>query len=75
MLHYHGGPVNGPRLALGRQGVTFDSGGLSLKTPDNMLTHEMRHGRSSNRARRMVAIGPLEVANQCQYVCRLGRKT
>lgn len=38
MLKYQGGPANGPTLALVGKGVTFDSGGLSLKPNDGMLT-------------------------------------
>ncbi len=38
MLRYHGGPDNQPPLALVGKGVTFDSGGLSLKPSDSMAT-------------------------------------
>lgn len=38
MLKYQGGPADGPTLALVGKGVTFDSGGLSLKPSDGMLT-------------------------------------
>lgn len=37
MLHYHGGG-DGPTLALVGKGVTFDSGGLSLKPSEGMKT-------------------------------------
>jgi leucyl aminopeptidase len=37
-LGYDGGRDDGPRLALVGKGVTFDSGGLSIKPTDGMLT-------------------------------------
>ena len=37
-LKYQGGPADGPTLALVGKGVTFDSGGLSLKPTESMLT-------------------------------------
>ena len=38
VLEYDGGKEDSPRLALVGKGVTFDSGGLSLKPTDGMLT-------------------------------------
>ena len=38
ILRYSGGPPGAPPLTLVGKGVTFDSGGLSLKTPEGMLT-------------------------------------
>lgn len=38
ILEHDGGGSNAPRLALVGKGVTFDSGGLSLKPTDGMLT-------------------------------------
>ena len=38
IVEYRGGKQNDPTLALVGKGVTFDSGGLSIKTTDNMLT-------------------------------------
>jgi leucyl aminopeptidase len=38
MLRYRGGRTGDPLLALVGKGVTFDSGGLSLKPTDGMLT-------------------------------------
>ena len=38
ILRYTGGAKDAPTLAIVGKGVTFDSGGLSLKTPDGMLT-------------------------------------
>lgn len=38
IVEYDGGGPNAPRLALVGKGVTFDSGGLSLKPTDGMLT-------------------------------------
>jgi leucyl aminopeptidase len=36
-LRYNGGPAQAPALALVGKGITFDSGGLSLKTNEGML--------------------------------------
>lgn len=38
IVRYRGAGPNAPTLAIVGKGVTFDSGGLSLKTPDGMLT-------------------------------------
>jgi leucyl aminopeptidase len=38
VLEYDGAPNDSRRIAFVGKGVTFDSGGLSLKTNDNMLT-------------------------------------
>jgi leucyl aminopeptidase len=38
IMRYHGGKPDAPKLALVGKGVTFDSGGLSLKPTDGMLT-------------------------------------
>ncbi len=38
ILRYRGGPASAPLLGWIGKGVTFDSGGLSLKPPDGMLT-------------------------------------
>ncbi|HEY1785215.1 MAG TPA: leucyl aminopeptidase [Pirellulales bacterium] len=38
ILNYHGAKTDHPWLAIVGKGVTFDSGGLSLKPPDGMLT-------------------------------------
>lgn len=38
MLRHMAGPKDAPTLAIVGKGVTFDSGGLSLKPPDGMLT-------------------------------------
>ncbi len=38
IVEYQGGGKKGPKLALVGKGVTFDSGGLSIKTADGMLT-------------------------------------
>ena len=38
IVEHDGGGPNAPRLALVGKGVTFDSGGLSLKPTDGMLT-------------------------------------
>jgi leucyl aminopeptidase len=38
ILHYRGGAKDAPTLGIVGKGVTFDSGGLSLKPSDGMLT-------------------------------------
>jgi leucyl aminopeptidase len=38
VVEHQGGDANAPKLALVGKGVTFDSGGLSLKPTDGMLT-------------------------------------
>jgi leucyl aminopeptidase len=38
IVEHHGGGPNAPRLALVGKGVTFDSGGLSLKPSEGMVT-------------------------------------
>lgn len=38
ILRYHGGANDAPTLGIVGKGVTFDSGGLSLKPSDSMLT-------------------------------------
>ncbi len=38
IARYHGADAKAPWLAIVGKGVTFDSGGLSLKTPEGMLT-------------------------------------
>ena len=51
ILRYRNGG-GGPTLGLVGKGVTFDSGGLSLKTTEQHGGHEVRHGRGGGRARR-----------------------
>lgn len=38
ILRHMGGPKDAPAIGIVGKGVTFDSGGLSLKNPENMLT-------------------------------------
>ncbi|MBV8150391.1 MAG: leucyl aminopeptidase [Candidatus Eremiobacteraeota bacterium] len=44
VLEYEGNPASNERLALLGKGITFDSGGISLKPPENM--HEMKYDMS-----------------------------
>lgn len=37
-IEYQGGKADGPKLAIVGKGVTFDSGGLSIKSSDGMIT-------------------------------------
>ncbi len=41
VLRYSGGPKHAPAMALVGKGITFDSGGLSLKTHEGMLEMKM----------------------------------
>jgi len=44
LLRYRGDPASNETLALVGKGLTFDSGGISLKPPENM--HEMKYDMS-----------------------------
>ncbi len=46
------GVTDGPVLGLVGKGITFDSGGISIKPGDNMEEDEVRHGRRRGHARR-----------------------
>ncbi|MGH7685109.1 MAG: leucyl aminopeptidase, partial [Vulcanimicrobiaceae bacterium] len=60
VLKYDGDPHSKERLALVGKGITFDSGGISLKPPESM--HEMKYDMSGGAAviGAMRAIGKLK---------------
>ncbi len=59
VMTYEGDPSSEERIALVGKGITFDSGGISLKPPENM--HEMKYDMSGGAAviGAMRAIGKL----------------
>ena len=60
-LEYHGGAAEAPRLALIGKGVTFDSGGLSLKPTDSMLTMKCDMAGAATVLATMIAIARLKL--------------
>lgn len=69
--HRHGGP-NAPTLALVGKGVTFDSGGLSIKPTDGMLTMKCDMAGAATVLGAMTAIArlklPVNVVGYCGLV-------
>ncbi|HEV3137387.1 MAG TPA: leucyl aminopeptidase [Pirellulales bacterium] len=61
MLRYHGAGKDSPTLAIVGKGVTFDSGGLSLKTPEGMLTMKCDKAGASTMVGALAAIAQLEL--------------
>ncbi|MFN0199510.1 MAG: leucyl aminopeptidase [Planctomycetaceae bacterium] len=61
VLRHKKGPKNGPTLALVGKGVTFDSGGLSIKSNDNMLTMKCDMAGAATVLGAMSAIARLEL--------------
>lgn len=61
VMQHNGGPANGPRLALVGKGVTFDSGGLSLKPTDGMLTMKCDMAGAATVLGAMTAIARLKL--------------
>ncbi len=59
-LEYNGAS-EGPRLALVGKGVTFDSGGLSIKSNDNMLTMKCDMAGAATVLAALVAIARLKL--------------
>jgi leucyl aminopeptidase len=60
-LRYRGGDRDAPTLAIVGKGVTFDSGGLSLKTPEGMLTMKCDKAGASTMIGAMQAIAQLKL--------------
>jgi leucyl aminopeptidase len=60
-LTYRGGAPDGPVLALVGKGVTFDSGGLSLKPTDGMLTMKCDMAGAATVLAAMSAIARLQL--------------
>ena len=61
VLRYRGAPKNAPTLAVVGKGVTFDSGGLSLKTPEGMLTMKCDMAGAATMVGAMQAIAKLKL--------------
>ncbi len=61
ILRYFGAAKTAPPLAIVGKGVTFDSGGLSLKTPDGMLTMKCDKAGASTMVGAMQAISQLKL--------------
>jgi leucyl aminopeptidase len=61
ILRYAGGAVGAPTLAIVGKGVTFDSGGLSLKTPEGMLTMKCDKAGAATMVGAMQAIAQLKL--------------
>lgn len=61
MLRYDGDPPNAPSVALVGKGVTFDSGGYSLKPSDSMKTMKCDMGGAATVLGTMVAIARLKL--------------
>lgn len=61
MLQHNGGPPDAPRLALVGKGVTFDSGGLSLKPSDGMKDMKCDMAGAATVLGAMNAIGKLKL--------------
>jgi leucyl aminopeptidase len=61
ILRYAGGAKNAPALAIVGKGVTFDSGGLSLKTPEGMLTMKCDKAGACTMLGAMQAIAALKL--------------
>src|SRR5262249_51893725 len=61
ILRHRGGPTGSPPLAIVGKGVTFDSGGLSLKTPEGMLTMKCDKAGAATMVGAMQAIATLKL--------------
>lgn len=61
VVEHNGGGANAPRLALVGKGVTFDSGGLSLKPTDGMLTMKCDMAGAATVLGAMTAIAKLKL--------------
>jgi len=61
ILRYRGGAKDAAPLAIVGKGVTFDSGGLSLKTPDGMLTMKCDKAGASTMVGALQAIAQLKL--------------
>ena len=61
ILRYRGAANDAPMLAIVGKGVTFDSGGLSLKTPEGMLTMKCDMAGAATMLAAMQAIARLKL--------------
>lgn len=71
ILRHRGGSADGPTLALVGKGVTFDSGGLSLKPSDSMKTMKCDMAGAATVVGAMQAIGRLQVPANVIGLCGL----
>jgi leucyl aminopeptidase len=62
ILRHQGAAPDAPTLAIVGKGVTFDSGGLSLKTPEGMLTMKCDKAGASTMVGAMQAIAQLKLS-------------
>jgi leucyl aminopeptidase len=60
-LRYQGAEPDAPTLAIVGKGVTFDSGGLSLKTPEGMLTMKCDKAGAATMVGALAAIARLKL--------------
>ncbi|MGQ0635534.1 MAG: leucyl aminopeptidase [Planctomycetaceae bacterium] len=60
-LEYNGAPPGAPLLGLVGKGVTFDSGGLSIKNNDNMLTMKCDMAGAATVLATVIAIARLKL--------------
>jgi len=61
VLEYDGAPGDGRRIAFVGKGVTFDSGGLSIKTNENMLTMKCDMAGAATVLGAMLAVARLKL--------------
>lgn len=71
ILQYNGGQPNAPLLALVGKGVTFDSGGLSIKPTDGMLTMKCDMAGAATVVGAMQAIARLKLPVNVIGLCGL----
>jgi leucyl aminopeptidase len=71
ILRYSGGPVDTPLLALVGKGVTFDSGGLSIKPNDGMKTMKCDMAGAATVLGAMQAIAKLKLPVNVVGLCGL----
>lgn len=71
ILRYNGGPANQPPLALVGKGVTFDSGGLSIKPTDGMKTMKCDMAGAATVVGAMQAIARLKLPVNVIGLCGL----
>lgn len=71
ILRHDGGPAGGPLLALVGKGVTFDSGGLSIKDNENMKTMKCDMAGAAAVLAAMQAIARLRLPIQVIGLCGL----
>lgn len=71
ILHYRGAAANAPVLALVGKGVTFDSGGLSLKPSESMLDMKCDMAGAATVVSALQAIARLQLPVNVSAYCGL----